>query len=262
MESTRHPAPERPDGFHPGYFPPSGYHLANLYEKLGDLRNDFRNHNLVNLIVSKVEGNRVLDIGCGNGYLLGILAQEGRETFGIEPNKRLVDLAKSVNPKLNVLEGIAEDVDTLLDKKMDSIIMVDVLEHMEDDETQVRRIHNRLNVMGQLVLVVPAYQFFYGKRDIRMGHYRRYSKKRLVHLLSRNGYRISTIRYWNMLGVVPYLFYEKVLRRELNTELRRGGEKGTLRKLLRRLLHLWFKYVENNFNPGFGLSLVCVAEKE
>ena len=64
-----------------------------------------------------------------------------------------------------------------------------------------------------------------------------------------------------MLGFFPYLFHEKILKKELNTSLRDGNEKGFFKKTLNRILNLWFKFIENNIDFGFGLSLICIAKK-
>ena len=124
----------------------------------------------------------------------------------------------------------------------------------------IKKLHDHFDTKGQLIIVVPAFKFLYGKRDKSSGHYKRYSKKELVGKLSKHKFKIKYIRYWNMLGFVPYLFYEKILQKELNTELR-SQDIGIFKKSLSKLLNFWFRYIENNFNFGFGLSLICIAEK-
>ena len=235
-------------------------YLANLYREMGNLRYDFRNYNLNQMIASKVKGTSVLDIGCGNGFLLGLLSKS-KKVYGIEPNEDLIKLTNEINPKLRIYKGFAEEIDKFITNKVDSILMIDVLEHVKDDILQIKKIHNNLNGGGQFIVVVPAYQFLFGKRDKNNGHYRRYSKKDLIKKLSDNGFRIKFARYWNILGFFPYLFYEKILKKELNTELRTTKKKGLIKKLINKILNLWFKYVENNFNFGFGLTIICIAEK-
>jgi len=237
-------------------------YLADFHRSLGDLRDDFRNKNLNFMVSSKVKGDSVLDIGCGSGLLLNLLSIGGKRTYGIEPNIGLIQLAKKNHPKLIIYEGLAEDIDETFDRMVDNILLIDVLEHIEDDQLLIEKIYHHLHKSGQLIIVVPVYQFLYGKRDQNSGHYRRYSKKNLVELLSERGFGIQQIRYWNMLGFFPYLFYEKVLQREINAEIRGIHKKGFLKNLLNGGLDTWFKHIENNINFGFGLSLICVAHKK
>lgn len=236
------------------------YH-AKLYTGLGTLKNDFRNYNLVNLIALKIKGRSILDIGCGNGYLLSILTKKGFITFGIEPNPALIRLALKTNPRLHIAKGYAENLGKIKDK-FDNITMIDVLEHISKDEKQIKMVYERLRPKGQFILVVPAFKFLYGKRDRRGGHYRRYSKAELEEKLKYSGFKINSIRYWNMLGFFPYLIYEKLLKKELNTELRTEKKKNALGKIAGKLLDCWFKYVENNLDFGFGLSIICVAKRK
>lgn len=69
------------------------------------------------------------------------------------------------------------------------------------------------------------------------------------------------IRYWNTIGLLPYLISEKIFRMELNTDLRSNEKKGLFKELVNKLLNMWFKYIGNKINFHFGLSLICVAEK-
>lgn len=236
--------------------------LFDLYKGLGNLKYDFRNCNLINLLIPEVVGDSVLDVGCGSGFLLGILNKNGKKTFGIEPNKKLISLAKNINPELTVFEGVAEDIDKVFKQKVDTITLIDVLEHIKDDKLVIKNIRKHINDGGRLVLVVPAFKLLYGKRDKNIGHYRRYSKKELIQILSENGFKIKSIRYWNMIGFFPYLFYEKILKRGLDTELRTERGKKYIEKILNQGLYLWFKHVENNFSFGCGLSLICITDKE
>lgn len=235
--------------------------LFKFYSDLSELRYDFRNYNLTNLLAGLVEGQTVLDIGCGNGFLLSLLAQRGKDAYGVEPSEELVGLSRKFSPGLKVFRGAAEDIEELFDIKFDSVLLIDVLEHLENDAAQLRKIRGILKNNGTLVLVVPAYEFFYGNRDRKYGHFRRYSRRKLINLLEKSGFEIKSLRYWNMVGVLPYLIYEKILRRELSSYLRqRSG--NIFQRMLNGILNFWFKYIENNLNLGFGLSLICVAKKD
>ncbi len=236
-------------------------YLENLYNSLNNLENDFRNSNLNNLIISKISKDEILDIGCGSGSLITSLNAAGKKSFGIEPNKKIIQLAKKINPKTKILRGKAEDINKIIKEKIEAIVVIDVLEHIEDDELMIKKLNKQLISKGNLIIVVPAYSFLYGERDRNQGHYRRYSKKKLISLLFKNGFKIDLVRYWNMLGVFPYFFYEKILKKELNTSLRTKKVKGFSKKIIRNFLDFWFRNIENKWNFGFGLSLILIAEK-
>lgn len=234
--------------------------LADLYTGLGSHRNDFRNLNLYRLIGSLVTGTSVLDIGCGGGALLTILKRRGHPAFGLEPNEALVRAATERDPDLRIFVGTGEDVDKL-GRRFASITIIDVLEHIEDDTAQLSRIRDALEPGGQLVVLVPACQALYGRRDLRNGHYRRYSKKELVSKVRRAGFTIDQARHWNALGFVPYWLSERVLRRELDGDIRTDKAKSLPKRLVIRALHAWYRKVENNFDMKFGLSVIVTATK-
>ena len=92
----------------------SDAHLTGHYAGLGDLKADFRNYNLFTLVVSKVAGECVLDIGCGAGALLDLVRAQGKSVVGLEPSHDIRARALKSHPGRPVIEGRAEDVDTLV----------------------------------------------------------------------------------------------------------------------------------------------------
>jgi SAM-dependent methyltransferase len=235
-------------------------HLNTLYDGLGDQERDFRNGNLIRLVAGLVRGREVLDIGCGSGRLLTHLMRDGVSPRGIEPDPQLRELAARMNPELTILAGGGERVEEFRDE-FDTITIVDVLEHIEDDDRQLRQMHAALRPGGRLVVVVPAHPWLYGQRDRNVGHFRRYSRRMLLDRVRSAGFEIESSRFWNMLGVVPYWFSERILRRELNTSLRQDVSTGRIKRAAAGLLRFWFRQVENRVSFGCGLSLVCVATK-
>ncbi len=147
--------------------------LVAHYRALNDLRTDFRNYNLFTLVASLVTGRTVVDIGCGSGFFANMLVGQGKEVAGIEPDEEMRNLAKEINPQIPVVAGGAEDVPMLVTEPVDAITMLDVLEHVENDSEQVRKIYNALRETGEFVLVVPAHPVLFGLRDQGMHHYRR-----------------------------------------------------------------------------------------
>jgi 2-polyprenyl-3-methyl-5-hydroxy-6-metoxy-1,4-benzoquinol methylase len=202
----------------------------------------------------------VLDIGCGAGVLLSLLEGQGKEVVGMEPNPAIIELAARMHPSLEIHHGLGGDIEGL-DRQFEAVTIIDVLEHIEDDRRQLNQIYNVLRPGGQLIVLVPAFQFLYGRRDESNGHFRRYSQSELVEKLNAAGFLVRSSRYWNALGVAPYWISERLLQRELNCDLRRDRPKGFLKRTLASWLYAWFEHVENRISFGCGLSLICIAQK-
>ena len=90
------------------------------------------------------------------------------------------------------------------DEKFDCIILGDVLEHIEDDKSAMRKVHAMLTPNGCIVVNVPAYQALFGKHDIALGHKRRYSNKELKTKLKESNFTIESMRHWNLVGAANY----------------------------------------------------------
>jgi len=239
----------------------SAKRLAEHYSEEGTGTSaDLRNSALIALILSKIKGKTVLDIGCGSGFLLGELVKAGKQVSGVEPNHELATLLRKRYPSIPVAEQTVETLEQVLGT-FDTITLLDVLEHVENDTTALQSICKKLVPGGQFILVVPAHQGLYGKRDEAMGHYRRYSKKKLLSKLHDAGFVIHESRHWNALAFLPYWFAEKILHRELTVSYRADTNARGIKKLLRNIISIWFAYVEHHIDFGFGLSIIVVAER-
>lgn len=240
----------------------SSKNLQNLYQNLDKLESDFRNNNLYQLILCQIKGKTLLDIGAGAGHFINIAMKQGLKAIGIEYDNKLILLGKKIyGNKLPIKNMDIEDVEKIT-LKFENITMIDVLEHIKDDEKILIKIKSKLVENGRFIILVPANNYLYSQRDKNIGHYRRYSKNQLKLKLEKTGYKIIKIRYWNMLGFFPYLIVEKLLNKRISSNLRAKKEKGITKKTIQYLINLWLKYVEHNINLGFGLSLLCVVEKK
>ncbi len=240
----------------------AGQNLHSLYLELGDLKGDFRNYNLYRFILKRLQGKSILDIGCGAGHFLHLVKEKGMTPFGLEENKELIELSKRLyNEDLGIIQGTAEKLNTLKNT-YDSIVMIDVLEHIENDREILKNMREHLKDNGRIVILVPAYQLLYGKRDKNIGHFRRYTKSSLTEKIQNSGFKIVEARYWNMLGIVPYFIAEKILKKEFIVGFRGNKKKGVAGKFLNKTLFAWFNKIENPLSLGFGLSVLVVAEKQ
>lgn len=225
-------------------------------------KNDFRITNLAEFVCKRlsVKKGKVLDVGVGNGYLLSYFQKRGFETAGYEYDKELVALLNSKDDTrwLNIKEG---DITKLSgNAQYDVVVCTDVIEHIKDDQKAVKNLYSFVKPGGILVIGVPAFQFLFGKRDVMWGHYRRYSKSRLLNKVHNLKGKVMFTSYWNMLGFFGYFFFEKILRRTIYDTYRKNNRPWS--RLLRALFNLELKVEKIIGWVPFGLTLFVFFKKE
>jgi len=238
------------------------HHLVKHYDTLGSNQSsDFRNYSLRKLIAKKYKGKSLLDIGCGTGFFSYEGIKKGFKVMAIDIERKFLKKTKETcknNKLLTTMQLDGKRIDKIKEK-FDTIIAIDVLEHIQEDKLLIKKIRNRLNNEGRIIIIVPAHQFLYGVRDKNAGHFRRYSKKHLYNVLKNAGFKNIKIRYWNFLGFFPYFFFEKVIHKKINESMR--SSKGIISRIINKILTAWFITIENSVSFGFGLSLLAVGEK-
>jgi len=199
-------------------------------------------------------GSRVLDFGAGTGTFTAaltaradVVAIEPDPTFASRLRKRFAD-----NARVAVVEAdaawLAGDGPR---GAFDTVLCLNVLEHIGDDALVLRSFHDCLVPGGHLLLLVPAHRRLYGKIDRSVGHERRYSRGPLRRLVEEAGLEPVEIRYVNPFGAVGWLVASRVFRRDqVPTGPLRAYDR--LIPVLRRLDHL---------HLPFGLSLWTVARR-
>jgi len=206
-------------------------------------------------------GKRVADIGCGIGQFLPFF--ENAELYaGLEPDPELrAALLEKICPPRQILAPVPDITDprcmeALRALKLDTLLCVNVLEHIRDDEAALRHMIQGLSPGGHLCLLVPAHPFLYGTLDRLDEHFRRYSKKALSALCLKAGEgRVSILKChsMNLPGALGWFFKGRLLK-----ETRQKDENY---QWMNRLLPL-VAAVEKFIKPPFGMSLVVVARKQ
>jgi SAM-dependent methyltransferase len=199
----------------------------------------------------------VVEFGAGTGNFSAHLLQETVERLMlVEPSANLVDVLSSrfagesrVETRSGVLQQFADDFEA----RVDVVIIVNVLEHIEDDVDVLRAACRMLRSGGHLILFVPAFPFLYGSLDTVFGHVRRYTKRTLIRTLTASGFTPLTLRYLNILGVLPWLLTGRVLRRT-------GLDPRSVALADRTMIPLTAA-LERLFEPPVGQSLFAVAGK-
>jgi 2-polyprenyl-3-methyl-5-hydroxy-6-metoxy-1,4-benzoquinol methylase len=96
----------------------------------------------------------------------------------------------------------------------DAVLYLNVLEHIADDAQELRLAARMLRPGGALLVFGPALEWLYSELDYRAGHYRRYSLRRLRALASAAGFKAVSARYFDVLGVLPYLVVYRLSRHD------------------------------------------------
>lgn len=138
---------------------------------------------------------RLLEIGCGTGHNLGMLAEFGA-VDGLEVDAEARAVAETRHGKpiasapLPALKGVKR-------KGYDLIAALDVIEHIDDDKAALAAIAERLKPGGKLLMTVPAHQWMWSAHDTANHHKRRYSKKGLRALIDASPLKLDSIGYFN-----------------------------------------------------------------
>lgn len=138
------------------------------------------------------KGRTVLEIGCANGFLLEDIVSEYPETVLLGSDYALPPL-EQLAARLPTVPLVQLDLvrSNLPDNFCDAVVMLNVLEHIEDDAAALEQVHRMLNPGGTLVLEVPSSPSLYDNFDRLVGHFRRYTMGDLVMRLERAGFSIN-----------------------------------------------------------------------
>jgi SAM-dependent methyltransferase len=163
-------------------------------------------------------GRRVLEIGAGLGVMSAFLADRERLVVADTEPYYLERLRARFGGRANVrvaelrLPGAGLELET---ERLDTIVCLNVLEHIAEDVESLRIMHRLLQPAAHLVLLVPALPAVYGTLDEALGHVRRYTKTEILDKYARAGFRMAHHEYFNLAGIPGWWFTGRILRRRL-----------------------------------------------
>ena len=140
---------------------------------------------------------QVLEIGCGTGHNLAMLAG-----FGHVDGLELDDEARALSEKRlgrAIMSSPLPELADVADRHYDLIGAFDVIEHIEDDSAAIASIAKKLKPGGKFVMTVPAHQWMWTAHDAVNHHKRRYSRGGLKALLEQSPMKLEKIGYFNSL---------------------------------------------------------------
>jgi SAM-dependent methyltransferase len=163
-------------------------------------------------------GRRVLEIGAGIGNMSAFLADRERVVLTDTEDYYLGRLRERFAGQRQVTVTalrLPAVEPRLRAERLDTVVCLNVLEHIEDDRASLAAMHDLLQPGGRLVLLVPSLRALYGTLDEALGHFRRYTRRELSTKLEGAGFRVRHLEYFNLAGVPGWWFAGRVLRRRL-----------------------------------------------
>jgi SAM-dependent methyltransferase len=199
-------------------------------------------------------GETVAEVGAGIGSISALLLENNiRRLVAFEPSSNMYPFLKE---KLRH-EARAKTVNDFFSHQympdgFDSIVYINILEHIEDDRSCLVNALSALKQNGHVLLFVPALEFLYSDMDKIMGHFRRYTIQQLSCLIKDVGFSLVKAHYFDIAGIIPWY---------INFVLLKGSFGQRSVSLYDRLVVPPMKLLENAIPPLIGKNIILIARK-
>jgi SAM-dependent methyltransferase len=192
--------------------------------------------------------SRVLDVGAGGGEFAARMAARGYDVICVEPDdaqrQALEVKGLTAFASLDEVEG-----------PFDGAYMINVLEHIQDDVTMLRGIHDRLVPDAPIFVWVPAFEALYSDFDFALGHFRRYTRDGLRRSLTLGGFDVQQTAYRDSLGWFAALAWKVVPKRD------RSSVSGGAVSTYDRWVFPASRLIDRAASRGFGKNVIAVARR-
>jgi SAM-dependent methyltransferase len=205
--------------------------------------------------ISPWVGDRVLEVGSGIGNISRYFLDR-RELCLTHVQEDYLDVLREkfgAYPHITIARyNLEERADCLHGREFDTILVLNVLEHIENDIHALREMSAFLAPGGRIILQLPAHRLLYGSLDINIDHFRRYTARDIREKFTSCGLETERLVRFNMFGALGWLLCSRVLRKKILPE----GQLG-----LFNFLTPAFMAIERIIPTPFGLSLLAVGRK-
>ena len=182
----------------------TGWELHNF-----DKANFYRSYQF-SLIKKYIRGS-ILEVGPGNCIYLTDYSKICNKITLIEPTRKYFNFLSKKKKKFKIV--VKKNYKSLKKKSFDTILYLDVIEHIKDDVKEIKKAYKYLKKNGTLIICVPAFQFLYSLYDKKIGHYRRYDKSSFKNLLKHCNIKNYKMRYFDFVGFC-LIFFSKLLLKD------------------------------------------------
>ena len=162
-----------------------------------DISEKYRSYQIE--LFNEYVGKNVLEVGAGRGKIIEILSNDKSKFFTLlELDNNFYDyLIKNLQSEKIIVKNKKT---TQINDKFDTIIYLDVIEHIDKDEEELNNALRLLEKNSHLIIIVPAFQILFSEFDKNVGHYRRYHKKFFKDYAQKNSLEIKQLKYFDVLG--------------------------------------------------------------
>lgn len=206
-------------------------------------------------------GQEILEVGCGNGNFTALLAQQDVHLTAVDLHEAYAKATMQRmqgNDRVKILVADATQFawtdagNSSGAKLFDTIILLDVLEHIEADVQLLRQLRNGLQSGGKLIVKVPALHWLYSPMDQAIGHYRRYNRSSLRETFRQANFSDPIVWSFNAAGIPGWWLNGKLLQRTTPPAEQIGWFDRAVPLL---------QWLESRVPVPIGLSLFAVATK-
>ncbi len=203
---------------------------------------------------------KILDVGCGTGETTKFLTSFG-QVWGVDISCRALDFCRRQG--LENLEQCGACNLPFEKHWADLVAMLDIVEHVEDDQLALKEAYRVLDKGGWLLVTVPALKYLWSDHDEALDHKRRYSKRELEEKIENAGFYIERLSYAVSFLALPIIVYRAVQKIFVQSAYPKTSYVilpmwlNTFFVFLLKIEAKLLKYVD----LPFGVSLVCLARK-
>ncbi len=208
-------------------------------------------------LVTRHSPLKILDVGCGTGANLEMLAQFGAAE-GVDVSDEALDFCRKKG--LTVQKGLAETL-PYANEAFDVTTALDVIEHLDDDVAGLEEIYRVTKTGGYSLIFVPAFMWLWGVQDDVSHHRIRYTRAQIVERIEKAGFKIERATYANFIFFAPILAGRTLMKLTgIKPESENNVNVSALNGVFGRLFGAE-RLLLKNFDFPFGVSIVIVASK-
>jgi SAM-dependent methyltransferase len=205
---------------------------------------------------------QILDIGCGTGFNIVCLHQLGyHQVSGLDFSPDALEYCRSRQVQVLIC-GDAENL-PISHGCYDTILVLDIIEHLKDDRRALSEIFRALKPDGKLIIFVPAFQFLWSFQDEISHHQRRYSIREIREKILHSGFKLIKLTYVNSF-LFPVVWFGRMILRTFPRYFKITSENQMSPTWMNSFLYRIFLSelpLLRFMNFPFGVSILCVCEK-